>query len=130
MSTPRFVILDRSATTVVYDTKHLIEPIAKVVLNDQPSSAVWAWADCEPNSPAHSILFCADRPEIRDVRSIPKSVPAGYWVLRIGSGHHFGAPAVKIGTPAASLAAVYACDRAHFVAAIFKDQLKPVTLRA
>ncbi|MCZ8158427.1 MAG: hypothetical protein O9256_00790 [Rhizobiaceae bacterium] len=130
MTTPRYVILDRNAETVLFDTKTLIEPIAKVLLDDTPSSAVWAWADGEPGSPAHPMLMCDDLPQVADVASIPKEVPDGYWVMRIQSGHHFGAPPISSGTPVEALAFLTASGRPSFVAAVFEHHLKPVTLKA
>lgn len=130
MSTPRYVILDRNATTVLYDTKQLIDPIARVLLDDKPSSAVWAWADGEPGSPAHAMLICDDRPDIPDVESIPKSMPDGYWVIRIQSGHHFGAPPIPSGSPVDALASLVATGRPQFVAAMYEHQIAPITIQA
>ena len=130
MSTPRYVILDRNATTILFDTKTLIEPIAKVLLDESPSSAVWAWADGEQHSAAHSMLVCDDRPNIVDLATIPKEVPVGFWVMRIKSGHHFGAPPITSGTSVESLAFLTATGCPTFVAAVFDHQLKPATLLA
>lgn len=124
MSIPRYIIVDRSATTILFDTKHLIEPIAKVLLDDQPSSAVWAWADAEPDSPAYHLVICHDRPDITDIDSIPEDMPDGYWVLRIATDHHSGAPAIANGTPLECLKFLLAQKPPQFVAAMHEHHLK------
>lgn len=95
---PRYLILNRAGDRVVFDTAELAPVIAKALIEPQnPTSALWAWADGVNESPVAHLEYCEAFPLIATPDKIPEGGD-GFWIVRPDHDGD-GVPTTPSGTP-------------------------------